>query len=95
MQSTDARYSVVLRTAIPPEERQLLEQLCCPIPTPSGGALLELLCTRIDLSHPVYVELETFRPGDDVARLVRIPHHFVLLISGDETEAPIGFASRS
>ena len=49
------------------------------------------LCMTVNLSHHVYIEMESFKPGDTDTHPLRIPHHFVFLISGAESSSPIGF----
>lgn len=86
-------FDVILRQDLPPRERELLAGLCCELAAPDGGSLLHFPCTRIDLSHHVFAELEVLRPGDRAIRSIRIPHHYVLLISGDAADLPIGFTA--
>lgn len=89
-------FSVVLRGDIPPRETELLSQLCAgKIVSQTGDSLLHFQCTKIDVSHHFYIEMETFRSGDTSTHPVRIPHHYVLLISGDETRPSIGFLGES
>jgi len=89
---SDAKYSVVLRSNIPANEVELLEHFCCRITTKQGDALLHFLCTDIELSHPCYVEMKTFKPKAEVIHILQIPHHYVFLISGSDSEPfPIGF----
>jgi hypothetical protein len=86
------KYSVVLRSDIPALEAELLRQFCCRITNGQGQSLLHFLCTEIDLSHPFFVGMETFKPGAETTHPVRIPHHYVFLISGAEwASPPIGF----
>ena len=84
-------YSVVLRSDLSTREKELLGQFCGKLVSSSGEALLHFQCTKIDLSHHFYIEMEAFRPGDEFTHPVRVPHHYVLLISGDETRPPVGF----
>jgi len=84
-------YSVVLKADLPSRERELLEHLCCKITSSDGGVLLHFQCTKIDVSHHFYIQMETFKPGDKITHPVKIPHHYVFLISGDESRPPIGF----
>ena len=86
-------YSVVLRADLPPAERRLLERFCSPIEDGGGAQLMTLMCTRIDVSHAYYIEVETFKPSDSVPHTLKFPHHLVFLISGAEFDAPIGFAA--
>ena len=85
------RFSVVLRSDLPPRERELFEHFCCNITSPAGGHLLHFLCSEVDTSHPFYIEMETFKPSDTQTHPIRIPHHLVMLISGADSRAPIGF----
>lgn len=86
-------YSVALFSDLPPRERELLEHFCCKITSSSGGDLLHFLCTKIDTSHFNYIQMETFRPGDEDTYPVQIPHRLVFLISGSESRPSIGFHS--
>jgi hypothetical protein len=89
---SDAKYSVVLRSDIPTLEAELLSHFCDGITSKTGGALLHFLCTAIDLSHPSYVGMTTFKLGADYTHPVQIPHHYVFLISGSASDPyPIGF----
>ena len=86
-------YSVVLRADLPPAERHLLERFCSVIDDGRGNLLLSLLCTRIDLSHAYYIEVETFKVSEAATHTLKFPHHLVFLISGAEFDAPIGFTA--
>jgi hypothetical protein len=89
---SDAKYSVVLRSNIPANEVELLEHFCIRIITKQGDALLHFLCTELDLSNPCYIAMKTFKPKAELTHPVQIPHHYVFLISGSESEPfPIGF----
>jgi hypothetical protein len=89
---SDAKFSVVLRSNIPPNELELLAHFCCTIVAKQGEVLVHFLCTEIDLSHPFYITMETFKPKAEFTHFVRIPHHYVFLISGSESRPfPIGF----
>jgi hypothetical protein len=91
---SDAKYSVVLRSDIPALEAELLSHFCGRITSKTGGGvLLHFLCTEIALSHPCYVEMTTFKLNDEVTRPMKIPHHYVFLISewSDSGRFPIGF----
>jgi hypothetical protein len=91
MSTLVTQYDVVLRSGLPPRERELLEQACCKITSDSGPDLLHFLCTEIDLSHPFYIEMQTFKPGAEWTHPLRISHHFVFLILGSVEHAAIGF----
>lgn len=94
MADPSENYSVVLRSGMPPAERELMEQFCCRITLASGEPpLLHVLCTSVDVSHPIYLFVEAFKPGDTSTHPLRIQHQYVLLISGDESRPPIGFLS--
>jgi hypothetical protein len=88
-------YSVVLRADLPPAERHLLERFCGKVTDEEGNVLLNLLCTRIDVSHSHYIEVETFKPSEAVTHTLKFPHHLVFIISGAEFDAPIGFAAEA
>jgi hypothetical protein len=92
MSSLVPQYDVVLRSDLPPRERDLLEHACCKITSDSGLDLLHFLFTEIDPSHPFYIAMQTFKPGGENTHPLRIPNHFVFLISGSEEQrASIGF----
>lgn len=86
-----AKYSVVLRSDLPPREKELLNEFCGKIGSSDGDMLLHFRCTKIDLSRNFYIEMESFKPGDEFTHPVRVPHHYVFLISGDDSRQPIGF----
>jgi hypothetical protein len=89
---SDAKYSVILRSDIPALEAELLSHFCSPITSKTGEALLHFLCTEIDPSHPFYVRMTTFKPKAEFTRPIQIPHHYVFLISGSDSDPyPIGF----
>ncbi|WP_119155061.1 hypothetical protein [Caldimonas tepidiphila] len=85
------KFSVVLRSELPARERALLEKWCCRVPGDAEPPMLQFLCTEIDETHAHYLEMRTFRPGEPQLRSIRIPHAFVLLISGSRDHPPIGF----
>ena len=96
MKSLVAVHDVILRADLPPRERELLSHLAIKLTAPDlpGQELLCLPCTRIDTSHHVYLQLETFRPDDEVTVEIQIPHQYVLLISGSESRRTIGFMAQ-
>lgn len=85
------RYSVILRSDIPASERELLATLCAEITTKTGPALLEFRCTKIDVSHHNYIEMETLPRHGEVTWPLRVFYYYVFLISGDEQGNRIGF----
>ncbi len=86
-------YSVVLRSSIPPREKEFLGAFSCGTITPDAGgeSLLHFQCTKIDVSHHTYIEMETFRQEDSETSPLKIPHHFVLAIHGFDARRPVGF----
>lgn len=77
-------------------ELELLEHFCHKITARSGGeSLLGFLCTRIDVSHHSYIEMETIHPADQALSVVRIPHHLVFLIHGAADRPSLGFVQPS
>lgn len=84
-------YSVILKSDIPSVERELLRRYCHEIHGDDGSTLLHFLCTGIDLSHPAYVEMQTFAPKSDTTSIIRIPHAYVLMIDGGVKKTGIGF----
>ncbi len=91
MSKLQATYSVVLRADLPPLEREMLELFCGKILSRSGESLLHFNCTRIDASHHAFLEMETFGPDDTETHPMRIPYHYIFLISGDQSKSPPGF----
>jgi hypothetical protein len=87
----DLVYSVVLRSDIPIMERELLRRYCHEIHGDDGTTLMHFLCTRIDLSHLIYIEMDTFSPKSETTKTLRIPHTFVLMIDGGVKNPSIGF----
>jgi hypothetical protein len=82
-------YDVILRSEMPPVERELFERLCCKVPCKSGE-LLQFYCTEVNVASP-FLEMETFKPGDQETHSLMVPLHLVLLISGSESRRPFGF----
>lgn len=86
-------YSVVLRSDVPPREQEFFEIFAAGKITPNSGGkpLLHFECTKIDVSHHSYIEMETFRQGDSATSPLKIPHHYVLAIHGLDKRPPVGF----
>jgi len=84
-------FSVVIRSDIPRLERELLQQFCCKITSDQEGELLHFLCTKIDVSHHSYIEMQTYTPKGQALYCVKIPHHYVFLIDGSKEHPSIGF----
>ncbi len=86
-------YSVIIRAGIPERERDLLEKFCSNKITSQSkdDYLLQFLCTRIDVSHHNYIEMEAFRRGDQDTFRVLLPHQYVLMIDGSEVRPHVGF----
>ena len=86
-------YSVVLRSNILPRDKEFLAVFSCGTITPDaeGEALLHFQCTKIDVSHHSYIEMETFRQGDPETSPLKIPHQFVLAIHGFDARHRVGF----
>jgi hypothetical protein len=91
MSALPEQFSVVFRSDLRERDRELLEQFCGEIAGGPGPDLLHFRCTSISLAHHFYIEMETFKPGDSQTHPVRVPHHFVFLISGSDSKASIGF----
>ena len=87
-------YSVVLRDGIPIREKELLGHLCDKITNEEHGDLLHFRCTNIDLTHPIYLQMDTFKSGDVSTHPIKIPHHYIFLISGSEDTSEIGFLAK-
>lgn len=94
MSNQEYVYSVVLRDAIPIREKELLGVLCCKITHDEYGDLLHFMCTSIDLTHPIYLQMETFKLGNTSTHPIKIPHHYVFLNSGSEDTPEIGFLAK-
>ena len=95
MPEREILYSVVLRSDIPESDREILKQVACEIVGGSDPSLIELRCSKLDLSHPYYLLAESFKPSTQTLHPVQIPHHYVLLIHGDEDSPAAGFLSGS
>jgi hypothetical protein len=88
----DWKYSVLLI-------RQLHSKDLAFFRTLSGSTVGEresfcphFYCTEVDASHPIYLEITTFKPNEAGLRRLRIPHHFVFFISDPiDSEKHIGF----
>lgn len=85
--------SVVLKAELPSVERELLRRYCHEIHGHDGSTLLHFLCTRIDLSHPTYLEMQTFAPKSASTTSIRVPHVYVLLIDGGAKQPDTGLIS--
>jgi len=95
MRELVAVHDVILRADLPAREREMLSHFTLKLVAAhtSGEDLLCLPCISIDASHPFYLRVETFVPGDSDAMTVHIPHHYVFLISGAEARRSIGFTA--
>ena len=93
MASLASIFSVVLRHDLPETELELLSYYAGMLVSKSGQVLLHFTCTNIDATHGYYLKMDTFKSGADESTCpIRIPHHFVLMISGDNSNpSPIGF----
>lgn len=79
----DPIYSVLLKADLPSTERELLRRYCHEIHGTDGSTLLHFLCSRIETSHPVYLELDAMTPRRGESRHIRVPHTYVFLIDDD------------
>lgn len=87
------KHSVILHPNIDPREIEFLSMFCYKITSPSKLAdLLEFRCTKINVSHHNYIEIETLGPKDQAPFALCIPHYMVLLISGSEDRTFVGYA---
>ena len=93
MASLASIFSVVLRHDLPETELELLSFYAGTLVSKSGQVLLHFTCTNIDTTHGYYLKMDTFKSGaDEFTCPMRIPHHYVLMISGDNSNpSPIGF----
>ena len=91
----NATYSVILKSGLPAREVEFLRIYCGVISSPSGGEpLMHLPCNQIDASHHMYIEIETVRQKDQAIFVIRIPHHYVLLIDGSAKRPSLGFVQQ-
>jgi hypothetical protein len=81
-------FSVVLRPDLPVLERELFRQYCHDIHGADGSTLLQLRCTALDASHPVFLEVEVVLPRNLAPRRLRLPHACVLLIEEGVPASP-------
>lgn len=90
-----AVHDVILRAELHPREREMLQHLALKLSAPEvpGEDLLCLPCASVDTSHPFYLQVETFMPGDTTTITVQIPHHYVFVISGVRARRSIGFTA--
>jgi hypothetical protein len=94
MSKLEAVYSVIIKSGLPSREFELFKRLGCTVHNEQGEELIHFMCTSVDLSHHVYLEMEVFQPEDEFAHPLRVPHHYVLMISGAEGRKPIGFLAK-
>jgi hypothetical protein len=90
----ESKFVVVLRDGIPANELKFIQSLSGAIKLDNGAKLRQFTCTKVDTSDIHYIDMEVSRPGQPWRLPLRIPHAYVLLISGRERggRAP-GFAS--
>jgi hypothetical protein len=86
-----SNYSVILKANLPQLEFELLSHYARRVVAESGEELLHFACTKVDDGHHHYLSMESFLPGTDITDSLRIPHQYVLLISGGENRRPVGF----
>jgi hypothetical protein len=88
----EPQYSVIIKPSILPREMEFLSLFCHKITSPSElSDLLEFRCTKINVSHHSYIEMEILTPNDQVPSVLRIPHYMVFLIVGSEDRRSIGY----
>ena len=90
---TEAAFNVVLRSEIPPREREFLSQIAGKVGGPGKQDLLFFWCKSIDTSHHAYIQMNVIKPGTNTILPIQLPHNYVLLVSGSEARKAIGFAS--
>ncbi len=87
------KYFVVLKSDISPLERESFSHFGIKITSKTGGFLLCFQCVDIDVSHHYFISLETFKSKDDEFTVpIRMPHHYISMILGNEDRPSIGFA---
>jgi len=86
-----SQFSVILKSNLPPLEFELFSHYARRVVSESGEELLHFACTKIDDGHHYYLNIESFLPGTDITDSLKIPHQYVLFISGGEDRRPIGF----
>jgi hypothetical protein len=79
---TDLRpaYTVFLKHDIPDVERELLRRHCHELHGADGHTLLHFLCTRANLAHAHYLEMDVVAPRQRGHLTLRVPHDYVLMI---------------
>ena len=82
----EAKYSVVLREDIPAGEAEFLVALSSGIKLSSGRKLRQFSCTAVRVTAH-YLEMDVFKDGASWHLPVKIPHAYVLQISGKEDDA--------
>ena len=86
-----SNFRVVLRPDLPPLVFELFSHYTGRVVSELGNELLYFNCTKIDDSHFHYLSVESFLPGDVMTDSLKIPHQYVLLISGGDDRRQIGF----
>lgn len=84
-------YTVILRAGLAEGEADLFHALGHRILT--EPPLIALSARKVDVSHPTYAEVDTFKKGDRKCLVLRIPHHLILTISGGDVRKSIGFTA--
>jgi hypothetical protein len=87
----NSNFSVILKADLPPLEFELLSHYARRVVSDTGKELLHFACTKVEDGHHYYLSIESFLPGTDITDSLRIPHHYVLFISGGEDRRQIGF----
>lgn len=92
MSKLKENYTVVLRSDLPPLEKEFLEQLCFKVTSKDDSFLLVFRCTEVDTSHHYFINMETFKSKkDEFTMPIQVPLHYVILISGSKDRPSIGF----
>lgn len=77
-----AKFSIVLReNAFSERELEFIVHLTGAIVGEDGKKLRHFFTNKLSMSG-MYLEFDAFKPGQTWKIPLRIPHHFVLLISG-------------
>lgn len=91
---SETKFSVVLRDGIPENELKFLQTISGGIKLDNGAKLRHFFCANVDTSDIHYLAMEVIRPGESWRLPIRIPHAFVLMISGREQGGRVpGFLS--
>jgi hypothetical protein len=86
-------HSIVLSVKPDMPYKELFERICSKISTSDGQCLYRLECTRLDVSHDIYLDVTAVKPSIGQRLNFMIPHSMVLIIFDNKNsdENAIGF----